>query len=247
MARVTVVSGFHNRGPLLERTIESILGQSFSDLELIVFDDKSVDDTAVRLEVLAAQYADSRFRYRVHPENIGFVRGLRRAIQETDSEYIAIQGSGDASLPDRLREQVDYLDAHPRVAAVGGWYYNVQEAQGTRILRRPEAEGLQLEDLVQRNVFSHGEVMIRRTAYERVGGYRTIFKYAQDRDLWLRLARAGYAFGTIRKPIYERFRPVRRRLVCSREDRGAGVFLNCGTTAGSARRRRRTEGGPCDR
>lgn len=205
MPRVAVVSGYYNRADRLERTVTSILGQTFEDFELVVFDDRSTDDTVAQLQRLERELDDARFRWYVHDENKGFVTGLREAIATTDSEYIAIQGSGDVSAPHRLAEQVAYLDAHPDVAVVGGWYWNVQEGQGTRRLRQPNADGIGLDDLIRENYFSHGEVMIRRSVYDEVGGYRTIFRYTQDRDLWLRIARSGGGFGTVPSPIYDRY------------------------------------------
>lgn len=204
MPRVSVITGFYNRGPLLERTIESILNQTFNDFELVVFDDQSTDDSAMRLAELAARYQDARFRYVIHERNKGFVRGLREAIAGTTGEYIAIQGSGDASLPIRLERQAELLDARPEVGVVGGWYFNVQEDQGTRRLRKPDADSATFESLLQRNIFSHGEVMMRRSVHDSVGGYRTAFKFAQDIDLWLRVAKVS-RFATVPEPVYDRY------------------------------------------
>ncbi len=204
MPRVSVVSGFYNRGPLLARTIESILNQTFDDLEFVVFDDKSTDETADQLTALAARYGDARFRFIIHERNKGFVCGLRDAIAETTGEYIAIQGSGDVSLPSRLERQVALLDARPEVGAVGTWYSNVQEGQGTRILRKPDGDSATFESLLRGNIFSHGEVMMRRGVYDLVGGYRTAFKYAQDIDLWLRIAKVS-RFATVPAHLYDRY------------------------------------------
>lgn len=204
MARVSVVSGYYNRAEVLKRTVDSILGQSFRDLELIVFDDCSTDDTAVRMAELAEEYRDDRFKYIVHSSNKGFVKGLREAIDKSSGDYIAIQGSGDVSLPRRIALQTAFLDANPEAAAVGGWYYNVQERQGTARLRKPNANGLTIEDWRRGNLFSHGEVMIRRDAYEAVGGYRQEFKFSQDYDLWLRLAQR-FELGSVLEPLYERY------------------------------------------
>ncbi|KRA25702.1 hypothetical protein ASD65_15675 [Microbacterium sp. Root61] len=188
---------------MLERTIRSVLDQSFQDFELIVFDDASTDDTADRLRELADEYADPRFRFVIHDQNLGFVSGLSAAIESSTGEYIAIQGSGDTSLPSRLELQVAVLDQRPRVGVVGGWYYNVQEDLGTQRLRQPDADSLTYEGLLESNMFSHGEVMIRRSTYDLVGGYRTEFKFAQDIDLWLRMSKVA-SFATVREPIYAR-------------------------------------------
>jgi glycosyltransferase involved in cell wall biosynthesis len=204
MPRVSVVTGFYNRANVLERTIESVLGQEYEDFELIVFDDASDDGTAARLSELSRRYGDERLRVIVHEQNRGFVRGLVDAIEMSRGEYIAIQGSGDVSLPNRLGSQVALLDERPTVGAVGGWYYNVQEGLGTRRLRQPDADSTTYEDLLDSNVFSHGEVMIRRSVYEAVGGYRTEFKFAQDIDLWLRVRRVA-SLATVPAPIYSRY------------------------------------------
>lgn len=203
MVKVSVISGFYNRGKYLERTVESILNQSFADFELIVFDDCSSDGTAARLTSLAKKYGDDRFRYIVHEENKGFVRGLRDAIDESTGEYIAIQGSGDFSLPNRLKVQSDFLDNNPSVGAVGGWLYNIQDELGTRSLHRPQDKLFTLEDVLRDNPFTHGEVMLRRTSYDAVGGYRTAFKYAQDHDLWLRMSKIG-PLAVVPEVIYHR-------------------------------------------
>ncbi len=204
MPKVSVITGFYNRGELLERTISSILNQTFTDFELIVFDDASTDDTALRLQELSRSYDDPRFSYVVHEQNTGFVQGLKNAIERSTGEYIAIQGSGDASLPERLALQTALLDARPDVGVVGGWYYNVQEGLGTERLRQPNADELTLDDLLRGNVFSHGEVMIRRSVHDAAGGYRTEFTNAQDYDLWLR-ARKIARFATVPAPIYLRY------------------------------------------
>lgn len=204
MPKVSVITGFYNRAPVLRRTIESILGQTFDDFELIVFDDASTDDTADVLQKLAEEYRDSRFRYVTHPENRGFVRGLTDAIADSLGEYIAIQGSGDVSLPRRLERQVRLLDSRPDVGVVGGWYYNVQDGLGTRRLRQPNADNVTFNDLLKSNVFSHGEVMIRRSDHDRAGGYRTAFTFAQDVDLWLRMRKVT-RFATVPEAVYERY------------------------------------------
>ncbi|MFS0712932.1 glycosyltransferase [Microbacterium sp. 2P01SA-2] len=204
MPRVSVVTGFYNRSALLKRTIDSILAQTFEDFELLVFDDASSDDSAVRLKQLSDQYGDARFRFVVADVNRGFVTGLREAISQTSGDYIAIQGSGDESLPHRLERQVALLDERPEVGVVGGWYFNVQEGLGTQRLRTPDADNLDYEGLMRENLFSHGEVMIRREVYERAGGYRPEFRYAQDIDLWLRISRFS-KFATVPEPIYRRY------------------------------------------
>jgi len=204
MPKVSVVCGFYNRSEVLERTIKSILSQTYDDFEFIVFDDASTDDTAEKLKNLARQYNDNRLKIVLYRENQGFVNGLRAAIAATTGEYIAIQGSGDESLPHRLERQVAVLNSDGSIGVVGGWYSNIQEALGIERLRTPDASTLDYAGLLKTNMFSHGEVMIRRSVYEAVGGYRSEFKYAQDLDLWIRISQIA-TFATVPELIYRRY------------------------------------------
>lgn len=205
MPRVTVITGYYNRAAVVERTLSSVLHQTYSDFDFIAFDDASTDDTLSAMESFAQHADDARLEVRGHTVNVGFVAGLKEVIDNSDSEYIAIQGSGDVSAPTRLSKQVELLDSRPEVGAVGSWYYNIVEAERVRRLRQPNADDVDFASLVNgKNVFSHGEVMIRRDHYEAAGGYRTAFKNAQDLDLWLRLVRVS-KLATVREPLYERY------------------------------------------
>ncbi len=200
--RVSVITGFYNRAHVLARTLDSILAQTSPDFELIVFDDCSTDDTAERLLAYAAK--DARIKPIIHETNKGFVRGLVEAIAVAKGQYIAIQGSGDASLPRRLELQARMLDEDPGAVVVGCHYENVFEDSGLRRLRRPDADSVTLASLLKANVFSHGEVMFRRSAYDQTDGYRTEFRFAQDRDLWVRMIRLGH-FRTVKELLYQRY------------------------------------------
>ncbi|AGG65773.1 glycosyltransferase [Corynebacterium callunae] len=205
MTKVSVVSGFYNRKDFLERTISSILNQTFEDFELIVFDDCSMDGTKDELEKLKVQFSDDRFSFVIHENNKGFVKGLIDAIEISTGEFIAIQGSGDISLPERLQKQVDFLEDNPDVGAVGGWLYNIEENGSGRSLHEPKPGKLSFKDLENTDPpFTHGEVMFRRRDYEAAGKYREGFKYAQDYDLWYRIAKRS-KLAVIPSVIYHRF------------------------------------------
>jgi len=126
------------------------------------------------------------------------------AITRATGEYIAVQGSGDISSVDRIAEQAHLLMSRPGVGVVGSYYENVVEDRGVARLRTPDADTTTLESLARGNVFTHGEVMYRRSIYEASGGYRPEFKYCQDYDLWLRMIRHA-SFATVKKPLYKRF------------------------------------------
>jgi len=204
MSKVTIITGYYNRVDHLKITLDSILNQTFRDFEFIVFDDASTDGTGNKLDQLERIYRDPRLRIIKHKQNMGFTRGMVNAISASTGEFIAIQGSGDFSLPDRIEKQVLHLDQHADVVAVGSWYTNVVADTGARRPRQPNANDMSFEKLLAGNVFSHGEVMMRRSAYDAAGGYRVAFKNCQDYDLWLRLIRLGN-FSTIPEHLYDRY------------------------------------------
>jgi len=168
----------------LRAAVESVLGQSYADLELIVVDDGSTDGSAAVL----AGFRDPRVVV-TRQANQGLTRALINAAHSARGTFLARQDADDIAHPERLRRQVAFLDAHPGVALVGTWA-SVVDADGerigaTRLETDPEAIARSLETV---NQFVHGSIMMRAQAYRAVGGYRAGFRFAQDYDLVLRLA-----------------------------------------------------------
>ncbi|KZZ46228.1 MAG: glycosyltransferase [Saccharospirillaceae bacterium] len=202
LPKVSVISGYYNRESLVSRTVESLLAQSYENLEIILFDDASTDGTFQKLK----EYKENNTNIRLirHEKNIGFVQGLIDAISTTDSEYIAIQSSGDVSLPLRIEKQVKLLEKQRDVSVVGCFYKNIIESSGLQRKRTPSANGMSKEELLRGNVYSHGEVMFRRSSYDQAGGYRKQFKFCQDYDLWLRMIQVG-KLATVEEELFHRF------------------------------------------
>jgi glycosyltransferase involved in cell wall biosynthesis len=172
----------------VERAVRSILGQSLQDLELIVIDDGSSDGSGPLLDRLAN--ADVRMRV-IAQSNQGLTRSLIRGCEQARAAYIARQDSDDWSAPDRLMQQAAMLDGDARVGFVSCATRYVGPAdEGLSVETRavdPEIATAQMFSLRQ-GPPAHGSVMFRRNLYERVGGYRDEFQFAQDSDLWLRMA-----------------------------------------------------------
>jgi glycosyltransferase involved in cell wall biosynthesis len=202
--KVTVITGYYNRGHALNKTIDSIMNQSYTNFEFIVFNDKSTDDTEARLAEIEKKYNDPRLIIINHEENKGFVQGMIDAVKVSKGEYICVQGSGDVSHVDRLKYQVALLDEKKEVGFVGCYYENFVEDQNIIRVRKKIADDVDFEQLVQANVFSHGEVMFRKDVYNSVGGYRAEFVNCQDYDLWLRMAKIS-KLATAPEVLYTRY------------------------------------------
>ena len=125
MPRVVAISVFYDRAPLVERTLNSICAQTYQDFEAIIVDDGSADQTHAVIE----RYRGTRIRA-VRHANVEFTKSLIKAINLSDSEYIAIVGSGDIAYPGKFAEQASFLDANTDVSVVGVWYETVNETSG---------------------------------------------------------------------------------------------------------------------
>jgi len=200
---ISVVSGFYNRGDLVRTSIGSLLKQTYSNIEVIVFDDCSTDHTYEEL----LKFQDPRLKIIRHSINIGFINGLIDAVNRSSGEYIAIHGSGDISYPERLEKQYQLLKANGELGAVGCNvldYEMLADGSIYKYVRKCEADKVSSSDLINgNNCFTHGEVMIRRKHYDQIGGYRRAFYYSQDRDLWLRLLEIS-KFGVVDEVLYKR-------------------------------------------
>jgi glycosyltransferase involved in cell wall biosynthesis len=181
--RVSVLVGTWNKAATLRRAIDSILAQTVRELELIVVDDGSTDETT---DVVLA-VPDRRVRY-VRLPHVGISRSLNAGLREASAEVVAFQDADDWSLPQRLERQLDVLRTRPEVAVVGCQMKEVDE-HGREF--RPRF-GLATGDvggmLLRFNPIPNGCAALRRSAVLRVGGYDSRYRFAMDYDLWLRLA-----------------------------------------------------------
>lgn len=185
---VSVLVPAFNSARFLRESVESVLSQTFSDLELIVVDDGSVDET---VSILEEYRSDQRVRIE-RQEHLGLRTALELGRRVSQGALLARHDSDDLAMPDRIEKQVAFLDAHPDVVAVGG-ATELVDASG-----RPFSRGtypLDHDAIVALLPFSTAladpATMIRRDAMDAVGGWRTTMKVAGDYDLQLRLAEVG--------------------------------------------------------
>lgn len=186
--RVSVVMSVYNDVARLQRAVDSVLNQSFDDLELIVVNDGSSDGSGQLLEQLAEK--DARLRV-LHQENGGLTRALIRGCALARGEFIARQDSDDWSHPRRIAEQVALLESDERIGFVscGAQYVGPNDEPLTVMVRTGSPRECNVDLLQNRQgPPAHGSVMFRSDLYSRVGGYREEFHFSQDSDLWLRMA-----------------------------------------------------------
>jgi glycosyltransferase involved in cell wall biosynthesis len=185
--RISVVMAVYNGASELRATLDSILAQTCRDFEVIVVDDGSTDDTP---SILAA-YQGLRV---ITQQNSGLTRALVRGCMEARGDVIARHDNGDRSHPGRFAKQLAKIDeGHVLVACAtrfvepqGDTMY-ISTADGEDVRR-----SLTRDDATRIHALpAHGSAMFRRDAYLAAGGYRPPFRFAQDLDLWIRLAQRG--------------------------------------------------------
>ena len=183
---VSVVMPVFNGERFLREAVESILNQSFGDLEFVIVDDGSTDSTPSILE----SYCRQDQRVKVHRQgNQGIVASLNQGCLIARGDYVARMDADDVSAPQRLGRQVAFLDANPRVGLVGcGKYDNIDVAGAVLYTTYLPQDNETIQNtLVQRWCFLHPSIMFRRALLDEAGSYRKEFEGAEDHDFILRL------------------------------------------------------------
>ncbi len=199
MPRVSVLMAHAGGTRFVREACKSLSRQHYSDFELVVIDDGANLDWQELLE-------GSTFSWRVshNSRQQGLARSLNRGAEESSGELLARLDSDDVCAPSRLSAQVKLLERRGDVSFVGcavRW----MDGRG-RIVGRgypvTEPEDLRLA-LLGYNQLCHGSVLMRRQAYEALGGYDPSLQVAQDYDLWLRGLERGHGFANVPEALYD--------------------------------------------
>ncbi len=202
---VTVLLATFNDAAFLAGAVDSILRQTLRDLELLIVDDGSTDETADLLRSLA----DSRVRVVRNDRNLGLTCSLKRGMDLAEGKYVARLDSDDIALPRRLEQQVAFLEAHPDVAIVGSAIEMIDTDGHARGVMRVPTGDLEIRwASLLVTPFAHPTVMLRRQVLARHAlNYDQAYRTAQDYDLWTRLLRHARG-ANLAQPL------VRYRLRC---------------------------------
>lgn len=163
--KVSVVMPALNAEKYIAEAIESILGQTFSDLEFIIINDGSTDGTAEILESYRTR--DPRIRV-YHQKNSGVATAMNLGCQLAQGKYIARMDADDISLPQRLARQIAYLDQHPEISICGTWMHTFWQSK-QELVRYPEDPDIALCTLPFQMPFVGGSLMFDRRLYAERG------------------------------------------------------------------------------
>jgi glycosyltransferase involved in cell wall biosynthesis len=184
--RASVLIGAFNSAATLERAIDAVLAQTERDIEVIVVDDGSTDDSVAVARASAAR--DPRVQLLRMERNVGIARSLNAGIEAARAPVVAVQDADDFSAPERLERQLAVLEAYPDVAVVGCRMREVDERGVELAARTSFAAGDVGDALMRFNPIPNTSAAFRREAVLDAGGYDPRYRFAMEYDLWLRLA-----------------------------------------------------------
>ncbi|MEE8398324.1 MAG: glycosyltransferase [Desulfobacterales bacterium] len=181
---VSVIIPTYNRGWILKEAIDSVLAQEGVDLELIVVDDGSTDDTADILD----SYGD-QIRVIGRPANDGVSAARNQGVAASTGALIAFLDSDDWWLKGKLSIQADFFHTHPDALICQTdelWVRNGVRVNPKKYHKKPS--GMIFELSLSRCLVSPSAVMMRRSLFDTVGGFDERFRICEDYDLWLRIS-----------------------------------------------------------
>ncbi len=203
---VSVIISSYNHEKFLNDCIESVINQSYKNLEIIIFDDNSPDKSFEILESFAKK--DSRIKLFKSPYNRGMVDNMNSAIKIASGKYIAHINTDDNWHLEKIQKQIDFLEQNPNYGAV------FTEAD----FICPENKILQCKNSFQKlenidrfawlrkwffenNGLCFPSVMIRKEVLDKIGLYRPSYLILLDLDMWIRICLAGFEIHIIQENL----------------------------------------------
>ncbi|MBN1184996.1 MAG: glycosyltransferase [Bacteroidales bacterium] len=196
---LTVIMGIYNTASTLEEAMDSLLSQTYSNFKIILCDDGSTDDTYSIARAYSQKYDNILLIKNEH--NCGLSHTLNHCLQYVETEFVARMDADDISLPTRFEKQISFLKAHPEIAIVSSAMLYFDE---NGVFKTGNAkEYPEPKDFVSGSPFCHAPCMVRKEAYDAVGGYSERFKRGQDYYLWFNMYARGYRGYNIKEPLYK--------------------------------------------
>ena len=202
---VSVIIPMYNRAGTIRRAIDSVLRQTYRNIELIVVDDASTDNSVQ----IVQEYAESRLRLITLPRNAGAARARNAGMKAAQGEYIAFQDSDDEWLPDKIRIQMEYMLREgflvsfcPYLLVLDDATVRIWPAENVIRLIKERGAGAVLPN---QNVIGTPTLVMHREVMDRIGYFDEDFSSIEDYDYAIRIAKE-YAVGFWEEPLMKAYR-----------------------------------------
>ncbi|NNG81649.1 glycosyltransferase [Acinetobacter sp. ANC 5378] len=192
---VSIIIASYNHEKFVQDSIQSVINQSYKNIELIIIDDGSQDASIEKIQalVLLCEQTFTRFEFR-HRPNKGLSATLNEAIEWCEGKYIAALASDDAYLPEKTSHQIKIMENRSDIVALFG---NINYINENNIIRKTddrEKREYLFDDILLNNHIIHSSTqLIRTSAIKDVGGYNPMI-VIEDLYMWLKLVKIGKIF-----------------------------------------------------
>ena len=192
--KISVIMSAYNASQTLNKSIESILNQTYTNFEFLIVDDNSNDETFNIIENYKSK--DSRIKFFKNSTNIGLTKSLNFLIDNSDGEIIARQDADDISLDYRFEKQIIYLNE-----------YKVVTSRAFSIQSGKKIPGISFYlptniSMKFKNPYIHGTLMIDKMFLLEIGKYDENYRFAQDYKLFLDIRKKGYKIKSLKDTLY---------------------------------------------
>jgi glycosyltransferase involved in cell wall biosynthesis len=220
---VSIVMPTYNRASLLPRTIESILGQSYSNFRLLIIDDGSNDNTNEVIKEI--QKGDLRLEYLQLEQNrgIGFARDI--GLLHASGKYVALADSDDLWLSEKLKLQVEAMEKYTEIDILFSDWWNIDHVKATvnrgfedtyagmqNLVVHPVADGLWIVEsgveagILRSNFIQPATMVLRKSVFEKVGRFEAALVTSADHEFGWRAAVLGARYAYLDQVLVERHR-----------------------------------------
>lgn len=189
-----IMSEYNTEKGLLIQSIESIVQQTYKNLEIIIVDDCGKND----LKEIVSTINDRRIKLIRNKKNEGLVSSLNKALRLSNGKYVARMDTDDYSLPKRIETQVDFLEKNNSISVVGSnvYYYDGKDKWGESALNGLVTK----KQILQSSPLLHPTIMARKDAIIDVHGYPN-YKRCEDYALWISLYSKGYKLYNMKEKL----------------------------------------------
>lgn len=182
MPAISVILPFYNAGKYLEEAVRSVLSQTYTDFELLIYDDGSTDGS----ESIIRQFNDPRIVYRRFETNQGLISMLNTGLLEAKGAFIARMDADDVCSPDRFQKQMDFMNQHPDHGVCGT---QIKVIGTDEVIRRPVEDDDLRWWIFRGSPLAHPTVLIRKEILSNHGlTYNREAYLVEDFDLWWKLS-----------------------------------------------------------
>ena len=201
--KISVIIPTYNRESSIEAAVRSVINQTYSNLEIIIIDDGSTDNT----EQIISNIQDDRITYH-RQENGGASKARNTGVALATSDIIAFHDSDDIWRPEKLESQMNYWNEHPQYEFIYCGF--VMHCNDGSVINAPvyqdgtKLSGNIFDTLLIKNMVGTPAMLMKKEVFEEVNGFDTSLPCFEDWDLALRIAR-NHQLGFVDKPLFDSF------------------------------------------